>query len=150
MLDMSEEKEIVWCGIMRVGWVYGQPQSVFHAKSPTLSSYVESGIVCMNNEFSPIDLRVERKQSREKIITVVLGLENPAFRKRGEHGKSRCIPCNRQHRFSVFRLMSWLFGWLLFWAKPDMLMICRKIEPGFIKCDDELPSVMFDGTELGQ
>jgi hypothetical protein len=56
----------------------------FPCKSPTLSSDVGFGIVYMNNKLSPIDLRVERKQCRENIITVILGIESLAFRKRGK------------------------------------------------------------------
>jgi stalled ribosome alternative rescue factor ArfA len=42
----------------------------------------------MNNKFSPIDLRAEWSQFRENIITVVLGIKSPAFRKRVEQVKS--------------------------------------------------------------
>jgi hypothetical protein len=39
---------------------------------------------------------------------------------------------------------------LFFLAKPDMLMVCGKAELRFIESDNELPAVMFDGTELAQ
>jgi hypothetical protein len=29
-------------------------------------------------------------------------------------------------------------------------MVCRKIEPGLVKGDDELLAVVFDGSELAQ
>jgi hypothetical protein len=53
---------------------------------------MESGIVGMNNEFSPIDLRAERKQRRENIITLALGIKSPALWKRLEQVKSQWIP----------------------------------------------------------
>jgi hypothetical protein len=53
----------------------------------------------MNNEFSPIDLRAERKRFHQNIITLALGIKNPAFWKRLEQVKSQWIPWNRQHHF---------------------------------------------------
>jgi hypothetical protein len=46
--------------------------------------------------------------------------------------------------------MSWPFRWLFVWAKPDVLMIWRKVEPQLTKGDDELPFMMSDGMELVQ
>jgi hypothetical protein len=34
--------------------------------------------------------------------------------------------------------------------KPDLLMVCRKIELRLIKGDNELPTVVFDGLELAK
>jgi hypothetical protein len=42
------------------------------------------------------------------------------------------------------------FSGLFFYAKPDLLMVCRKIEPWLVKGDNELPTVVFDGRELVQ
>jgi hypothetical protein len=39
---------------------------------------------------------------------------------------------------------------LFFHAKPDLLMVYRKIESSLIKGDNELPTVGFDGPELAQ
>jgi hypothetical protein len=49
---------------------------------------MRSGIVCVNNVFSPIGLRAERRQCRENIITGVLGIKSLAFRKGVEQLKS--------------------------------------------------------------
>jgi hypothetical protein len=46
--------------------------------------------------------------------------------------------------------MSWPFGWLFFWAEPDMRMTYQKVGPRLIKGDDERPSAMLNGTELAQ
>jgi hypothetical protein len=75
MLDMSKHKEVGWLEIKRVRWVYGEPQSVFYIQSLTFSSCVGSHIVWLKYEFSPIDLRAERKYGREKIIMAVLGIK---------------------------------------------------------------------------
>jgi hypothetical protein len=72
----------------------------------------------MNNEFSPIDLRVERKQLHDDITIVVLGINPPTFRERVEQVKSQWIPCSNQYHFWVLNYMSWPFGWSLLWAKP--------------------------------
>jgi hypothetical protein len=37
-----------------------------------------------------------------------------------------------------------------FYAKPDMLMVWRKISSWLVKGDNELPTVVFDGPELAQ
>jgi hypothetical protein len=42
------------------------------------------------------------------------------------------------------------FRGLFFDAKPDLLIVCRKIEPWFVKGDNELPTVVFDRPELVQ
>jgi hypothetical protein len=39
---------------------------------------------------------------------------------------------------------------LFFHAKPELLMVCRKIEPRPGKGDNELRTVVFDGPELAQ
>jgi hypothetical protein len=57
----------------------GELQSIFCAKRATLLSHVRFCVVCMNQEFSPIDLRAERKQFRENIIAVILCIKSPAF-----------------------------------------------------------------------
>jgi hypothetical protein len=104
----------------------------------------------MNNEFSPIELPAARKKHRENIIMVLLGIKTSASRKCVEQVKSQWIPCDCEHHFSAFNYIPWPFGWLFVWAEPDMLMICRKVKPQLIKGDNELPSVMFDRTELTQ
>jgi hypothetical protein len=55
--------------------MYDKPQPVFYGKSSTFLSWVRSWIVCMNNEFSLIGLRVARQQCRGSIITVVPGIK---------------------------------------------------------------------------
>jgi hypothetical protein len=44
--------------------------------------------------------------------------------------------------------MLWSFRGLFFLPKPDLLMIGRKMEPGLVKGDNELPNVMLDKMEL--
>jgi hypothetical protein len=39
---------------------------------------------------------------------------------------------------------------LFFYAKPDLLVVWRKIEPRLVKGDNELPTVVFDRVELAQ
>jgi hypothetical protein len=46
--------------------------------------------------------------------------------------------------------MPWSFKPVFFDAKPGLLMICRKTEPGLIKGDNELLTIVFDGPELAQ
>jgi hypothetical protein len=42
----------------------------------------------MNTEFAPINLQREWNQGRENVVTVVLGIESPAFGKRVEQVNS--------------------------------------------------------------
>jgi hypothetical protein len=70
MFDMSEEKEVGWCEIRWVRWVYGELQPNFFAKRSAFSGCVESYVVGMNNESPPINLRAERKKFCETINTV--------------------------------------------------------------------------------
>jgi hypothetical protein len=104
----------------------------------------------MNNGFSPIDLPAERKQCRENVITIVLGSEPSAFRKRIEQAKCQRIQCNHQHYFWALNRMLGPFEWSLFWAKLYILMIWRKVEPGITKGGGELPSMMFHRTDLAE
>jgi hypothetical protein len=55
----------------------------------------------MNNKFSPIDLRAERKQCHESIITGAHGIKGSVFWKLGEQMKSQWIPCNHQQKFGL-------------------------------------------------
>jgi hypothetical protein len=43
-----------------------------------------------------------------------------------------------------------VFHGLLVYAKPDLFMVYRKIEPLLVKGDNELLTVVFDGPELAQ
>jgi hypothetical protein len=51
-----------------------------------------------------------------------------AFRKRVEQVKSQWVPCNRQHHLCDLNRVFWLFRMFVFPAKPDMVMLCRKVE----------------------
>jgi hypothetical protein len=64
--------------------------------------------------------------------------------------KFQWTPCNGHHHFSVLDGMPRSFRGLFFYAKQDLLMACRKIEPGLVKGENELPTVVFDGPELAQ
>jgi hypothetical protein len=64
--------------------------------------------------------------------------------------KSQWIPCNGYHQFWVLYGMPRSFRRLFFHAKPDLLMVCRKIKPWLVKGDNELPIVVLDGSELAQ
>jgi hypothetical protein len=46
--------------------------------------------------------------------------------------------------------MPWSFREVFFLAKTDILIVCGKVESRFIESDNELPVVVFDGTELAQ
>jgi hypothetical protein len=64
--------------------VYGEAEPIFFAKSSAFSGDVASCVVSMNNEFSPINLRAERKKFCDNIDTVLLGMKYVAFWKRVE------------------------------------------------------------------
>jgi hypothetical protein len=81
----------------------------------------------MNTESLPINPRAERKKFCENISTGVLGIQCVAFWKRIEHMKAQWIPCDGHHHFWVLDGMP--FMGLFFYAKPDLLMVSRKIEP---------------------
>jgi hypothetical protein len=74
-------------------------------------------------------VREELDSCRQNIVTIRLGIKNPALCKRLEQVKSQWIPYNRDHDFPVFSRVPWLFGRLLVWSKPDLLMPWRKVEP---------------------
>jgi hypothetical protein len=63
--------------------------------------------------------------------------------------KSQWIPCN-VHLFWVLDGIPRKFRGLSFYAKPDLLMVWRKIEPKLVKSDNELPTVVFNRPELAQ
>jgi hypothetical protein len=54
------------------------------------------------------------------------------------------------HHIWVLDNMLWSFRGLFFYAKSDLLMVCRKIKPSLVMGDHELPTVLFDGPELAQ
>jgi hypothetical protein len=44
-------------------------------------------------------------------------------------------------------------GWyasVFFYAKPDLFIVCRKIEPQLVKGDHKLPILVFDAPQLAQ
>jgi hypothetical protein len=84
MFDISEEKEVGWCEIMLLGWVYGEAEQTFFAKSSEFSGDVRFCVVSMNNGSSSINMRAERKKFCEKINMAVLGIKCLAFWKRVE------------------------------------------------------------------
>jgi hypothetical protein len=54
---------------------------------------------------------------------------------------------------SSFLGLGWyasVFQGVIFYAKPDLFMVCRKVESRLVKGDSELPTVVFDGPELAQ
>jgi hypothetical protein len=46
--------------------------------------------------------------------------------------------------------MSRSFRGLFFYAKPDLLMVYRKIRPSLLKGDNQLPVVVFNESELAE
>jgi hypothetical protein len=76
-----------------------EPQSIFFAKSSTFLSIVSPCIVSMNNEFSPVVLRLELSQCCKDIITIVLGVKGAPLRKCHDQGKSKWISRNDNHHF---------------------------------------------------
>jgi hypothetical protein len=72
--------------------VYGETDPIFFAKSSAFLGGVGACVVSMKNGSPPINLRVERKNFRENITTVVLGIKCVAFWKRAESMKSQWIP----------------------------------------------------------
>jgi hypothetical protein len=95
-------------------------------------------------------MRAERKKLYENMNTVVLGIKCVAFWKPDEQMKSQWIPCNGHYYCWVLDGMPRFFRGLFFYAKLDLLMVCRKIEPWLVKGDNELSTMVFHGSELAQ
>jgi hypothetical protein len=84
MFDISEEKEVGWCEIRPVRWVYGEAEPIFFAKRSAFSGGLGSCVVSINNESPPINMLAEQKKFCETINTVVLTIECVAFWRRVE------------------------------------------------------------------
>jgi hypothetical protein len=64
--------------------------------------------------------------------------------------KSQWISCNGHHYFWIQGGMPRSLKGLFFCAKPDLLMVCRKIELELVKGGNKLPPVVLYGPELAQ
>jgi hypothetical protein len=145
---MPEQEEIRWCKIRGVGRVPEDPQTIFSTEILTFVRGVNSRIVRMKTKFSRCPCWPQLDELCEDIVTVVSSCKTASFWKRVEQVKSEWIPYNCHHHFRILNRVPRSLRGRFFRPKPYLLVIRTQVEPELVEGHNELPSLMFNLTEV--